>query len=59
MTQGELARATGTSRTVVRRLVDPRDTGVTLAPLAKASRALGVRLVRIAYSVERPRRLRC
>jgi antitoxin HicB len=48
MTQGELARAMDTSRTVVHRLLDPRDTGVTLATLAKASRALGVRLVKIA-----------
>ncbi len=48
MTQGELAQAMDTSRTVVHRLLDPRDTGVTLATVAKASRALGVRLIKIA-----------
>jgi DNA-binding Xre family transcriptional regulator len=48
MTQTELARAMRTSRTVVHRLLDPRDTSVTLATLSKASKALGVRLVRVA-----------
>jgi antitoxin HicB len=48
MTQTELARAMRTSRTVVHRLLDPRDTSVTLATLAKASKALGVRLVQVA-----------
>jgi len=36
-----------TSRTVVHRLLDPKDTGVTLATLWKASRALGVKLVEV------------
>lgn len=48
MTQSELARAMRTSRTVVHRLLDPRDTSVTLATLAKASKALGVRLLKVA-----------
>lgn len=48
MTQSELARAMRTSRTVVHRLLDPRDTSVTLATLAKASKALGVKLLKVA-----------
>ena len=43
----ELAQAMRTSRTVVQRLLDPKDTGVTLATLWKASKALGVRLVEV------------
>jgi len=37
-----------TSRTVIHRLLDPRDTSVTLATLSKASRALGVKLLKVA-----------
>jgi antitoxin HicB len=48
MTQVELAKAMRTSRTVVHRLLDPHDTSVTLATLSKASKALGVRLLRVA-----------
>lgn len=48
MTRSELARAMRTSRTVVHRLLDPRDTSVTLATLAKASKALGVKLLKVA-----------
>jgi antitoxin HicB len=48
MTQTGLARAMRTSRTVVYRLLDPRDTSVTLATLAKASKALGVKLLQVA-----------
>jgi DNA-binding Xre family transcriptional regulator len=48
MTTAGLAEAMSTSRTVVQRLLDPADTGVTLATLIKASRALGVRLIRVA-----------
>jgi antitoxin HicB len=48
MTQAGLARAMQTSRTVVYRLLDPTDTSVTLATLAKASRALGVKLLKVA-----------
>lgn len=48
MSRAELARAMRTSRTVVHRLLDPRDTSVTLATLAKASKALGVKLLRVA-----------
>ena len=47
MTKTDLARAMRTSRTVVHRLLDPKDTGVTLATLWRASKALGVRLVEI------------
>ena len=41
MSKAQLATAMKTSRTVVHRLLDPRDTGVTLATLMKASKALG------------------
>lgn len=48
LTQTDLARAMSTSRTVVHRLLDPRDTGITLSTIARASKALGVRLLRVA-----------
>jgi len=48
MTQSELAKRMRTSRTVVHRLLDPSDTSVTLATLAKASKALGVKLLKVA-----------
>jgi antitoxin HicB len=47
MTQTDLAQAMHTSRTVVHRLLDPRDTSVTLATLSRASRALGVKLLHV------------
>ncbi len=50
ITQTELARAMCTSRTVVHHLLDPKDTGITLATLWKASKALGVRFVEVAAS---------
>jgi hypothetical protein len=50
MTQTQLATAMDTSRTVVHRLLDPTDTSVTLATLARASKALGVVLLRVADS---------
>lgn len=48
MTKKGLAEAMSTSRTVVHRLLDPTDTGVTLATIWKASKALGVKLVEVA-----------
>ncbi|MEZ4297635.1 MAG: helix-turn-helix transcriptional regulator [Polyangiaceae bacterium] len=48
LTQTDLARAMSTSRTVVHRLLDPHDTGITLSTIARASKALGVRLLRVA-----------
>jgi DNA-binding Xre family transcriptional regulator len=48
MTKAGLAEAMDTSRTVVHRLLDPSDTGVTLATLSKASKALGVKLIKVA-----------
>jgi antitoxin HicB len=48
MTQAQLARAMDTSRTVVHRLLDPTDTSVTLATLARASKALGMRLLHLS-----------
>ncbi|MBI2893917.1 MAG: XRE family transcriptional regulator [Deltaproteobacteria bacterium] len=47
MTKAALAEAMSTSRTVVHRLLDPSDTGVTLATIWKASKALGVKLVEL------------
>lgn len=47
MTKAGLAQAMNTSRTVVHRLLDPTDTGVTLATLWKASNVLGVRLLQV------------
>lgn len=48
MTQTELAKKMNTSRTVVHRLLDPKDTGVTLATIWKASKALGAKLLEVA-----------
>lgn len=45
MSRKRLAQEMHTSRTVVRRLLDPSDTGVTLATIWRASRALRVKLV--------------
>ena len=45
LTKKGLAAAMSTSRTVVHRLLDPSDTGVTLATIWRASKALGVKLV--------------
>ena len=39
-----LAASMGTSRTVVYRLLDPNDTGVTLDTLSRVARALGLGL---------------
>ena len=44
LTKEALAAAMHTSRTVVYRLLDPTDTGVTIETLSKASKALGVEL---------------
>jgi DNA-binding Xre family transcriptional regulator len=48
MSKSALAAAMNTSRSVVHRLLDPKDTGVTLGTLWKASKALGVKLVQVA-----------
>ena len=42
--KSEMARRMHTSRTVVNRLLDPEDTSVTLATLARASIAVGMPL---------------
>ena len=44
VTHAELAKRMETSRTVVYRLLDPDDIGVTLATLARATSALGLDL---------------
>jgi len=44
ITQVELAKKMKTSRTVVNRLLDPSDAGVTLSTLTKVSKALGLGL---------------
>lgn len=53
VTFAALAAAMGTSRTVVYRLVDPADTGVTLETLSRVARALGLGL---KVSLARPPR---
>jgi antitoxin HicB len=45
MTQGELAEKLQTSRTQVRRLLDPENTSITLATLQRAAEVTGHRLV--------------
>ena len=42
VSKAALARRMRTSRTEIYHLLDPKDTGVTLATVAKASRALGM-----------------
>ena len=44
VSQSQLARQMRTSRTVINRMLDPSDTGVTLATLSRASRVLGLRV---------------
>lgn len=41
--KSQLAQKMRTSRTVVNRLLDEKDTGVTITTLMKAGRALGMR----------------
>ena len=42
--QSRLAKEMRTSRTVINRMLDPSDTGVTLATLSRASQVLGLRV---------------
>ena len=42
MNKSQLAEKMRTSRTVVNRLLDEKDTGVTITTLVKAGRALGI-----------------
>lgn len=44
MTKTELARRMHTSRTVVNRMLDPDNPGITLQTIDRASRALGLKL---------------
>lgn len=44
VSQSRLAKEMRTSRTVVNRMLDPSDTGVTLATLTRASQVLGLRV---------------
>jgi antitoxin HicB len=49
VSQSHLAKDMRTSRTLINRMLDPTDTGVTLATLARASQVLGLRLdIRLA-----------
>src|SRR6266436_5741527 len=52
VSQSRLAKEMRTSRTVINRMLDPRDTGVTLATLTRASQVLGLR-VQIRLSATR------
>ena len=55
MTQGELAQQLHTSRTQVRRLLDPENTSITLSTLQRAADVTGHRLV-IGFEPIRKRR---
>ncbi len=44
ISQSRLAKEMRTSRTVINRMLDPSDTGVTLATLTRASQVLGFRV---------------
>jgi len=44
VSQSHLAKQMRTSRTVISRMLDPSDTGVTLATLTRASQVLGLRV---------------
>ena len=44
VSQSRLAKEMRTSRTVINRMLDPGDKGVTLATLTRASRVLGLRV---------------
>jgi len=44
VSQSALAKEMRTSRTVINRMLDPTDTGVTLATLTRASQVLGLRV---------------
>ena len=53
ITESNLAKKMRTSRTLVRRLLNPSDTGVTLATLTKASSVLGFKF---SVKLEKKRR---
>src|SRR5260370_41365682 len=55
VTRSALARRMQTSRTLVNRLLDPTDTGVTLATLSKASRELYLELL-VSLAARRAKR---
>jgi hypothetical protein len=44
VSQSRLAKEMRTSRTVINRMLDPSDSGVTLATLTRASQVLGLRV---------------
>jgi len=50
ISQAALAKKMDTSRTLVRRLLNPSDTGVTFATIIRAQQAVGVPLIKIAPS---------
>src|SRR5713101_6657741 len=52
VSRSRLAKEMQTSRTVINRMLDPSDTGVTLATLTRASQVLGLR-VQIRLSATR------
>ena len=52
--QSRLAKEVRTSGTVINRMLDPVDTGVTLATLTRASRVLGLRVdIRLTATTRR------
>ena len=58
VSQSRLAKKMRTSRTVINRMLDPSDTGVTLATLSRASQVLGLRVdIRLSPTRNRPSRI--
>ena len=54
VSHSQLARGMRTSRTVINRMLDPSDTGVTLATLTRASQVLGLRVdIRLSAATRR------
>ena len=50
--EAELARTRRTSRTVIHRFLDPRDTRVTSATLSKASKSIAAKLLKVAWNAQ-------
>jgi predicted XRE-type DNA-binding protein len=54
VSQSRLAKEMRTSRTVIKRMLDPSDTGVTLATLTRASQVLGLHVEIRLSATRRP-----
>jgi predicted XRE-type DNA-binding protein len=54
ISQSRLAKEMRTSRTVINRMLDPSDTGITLATLTRASQALQIHVAIRLNATRRP-----